>query len=214
MHGAEPWVTLRRWVDWFTNEHRLPSSAVPQCWFQHTEITAELYAAMCFEQKVWDAEAPTVAPSMYWQAQLPEMRRRLSEMTTATTCREGAHKPVERRLVRTVDEDAWKATIRGRTDERTVTRPEEGKRFVRAVLKDRRGKVLTQSSAVGLQTHAQDQTPAAEIGFSVSPGDADEVVQLHVKQGHAVAKVQWEESSDQRTWTALDQESDEVQSAE
>lgn len=204
---TEAWVTLRRWVDWFTNEYRLPASAVPECWFRHSEIRAELYAAMCFEQKVWDAEAPTMAPSMYWQAQLPEIRRRLTEMTTATTCIEGKHedKPA---LVRTVDEDLWTATMSARRDERKVPRPAEGTRYVRAVLEDMDGKTLVTTKPVGVQSASEDQTPVPELSFSVTRGDADEVAELRVSQGHAVAWVTWQESTDQQDWKDLEQDSE------
>lgn len=205
---AEAWVTLRRWVDWFTNEYRLPASAVPECWFRHGEIRAELYAAMCFEQKVWDAEEPTLAPSIYWQAQLPDIRRRLIEMTTATTCKEGQHqdKPA---MVRAVDEALWTATISSRRDERKVPRPAEGTRYVRAKLEDIRGEVLATTKPVGVQSVSEDQTPVPELSFSVTRGDADEVAELRVSQGHGVAWVTWEESADQQNWKDLEQDSDE-----
>lgn len=207
---AEAWVTLRRWVDWFTNEYRIPATAVPVCWFLHPEIRAELYAAMCFEQKVWDAEAPTLAPSIYWQAQLPDIRRRLIDMTTSTTCTEGAH--VNRRaMVRAVDEDLWTATISGRTDERKVSRPASGTRYVRAVLEDNRGTVLGTTEPLGVKSLTEDQTPVSELSFSVTRGDADEVAELRVRQGHAVSWVTWQESTDQQEWKDLDDEGDEWQ---
>lgn len=200
---AEAWVTLRRWVDWFTNEHRIPVSAVPECWFLHSEIRAELYAAMCFEQKVWEAEAPALGPSIYWQAQLPDIRRRLIDMTTLTTCEEGNHQDKDA-MVRTVDEDRWTATISARTDTRKVSRPAEGKRYVRALVQDSRGAALGTSNPVGVQSVTEDQTPVAELSFSVTRGDADEVAELRVTQGHAVAWVQWQESADQKEWKDLD----------
>ena len=57
-HQWEAWNTLRRWVDWFVAEYRLVTSVVPPCWYKHSDLTAELYAAMCMEYKVWDEQAP------------------------------------------------------------------------------------------------------------------------------------------------------------
>lgn len=44
-HQWEAWNTLRRWVDWFVAEYRLVTSVVPRCWYKHSDLTAELYAA-------------------------------------------------------------------------------------------------------------------------------------------------------------------------
>lgn len=88
----EAWVWLRRWVDWFTEEHRLSDALVPQCWFQHSDTRAELYAAMCLEHKVWEAEAPTVAGVVYWQSQLPGIYERLRQCSHVGCANSGAHK--------------------------------------------------------------------------------------------------------------------------
>lgn len=62
----DAWNGLRRWVDWFIREYRLTTSDVPACWYRHPDLTAELYAAMCMEYKVWEEGAPGLAPMMMW----------------------------------------------------------------------------------------------------------------------------------------------------
>ncbi|GAP53510.1 hypothetical protein AHiyo6_00750 [Arthrobacter sp. Hiyo6] len=38
------WLELDRWVRWFVSTYRLSSSVVPDCWWRHSELVAELYA--------------------------------------------------------------------------------------------------------------------------------------------------------------------------
>src|SRR5699024_11597452 len=41
------WNGLRQWVDWLVKEYRLPTAVVPPCWYRHTDVVAEVYAALC-----------------------------------------------------------------------------------------------------------------------------------------------------------------------
>ena len=79
-HQWEAWNTLRRWVDWFVAEYRLVTSVVPPCWYKHSDLTAELYAAMCMEYKVWEEQAPGLGPMMMWHPHVEMLTARLRRM--------------------------------------------------------------------------------------------------------------------------------------
>jgi hypothetical protein len=38
------WQSLFDWVRWFVATYQLTTSVVPDCWWRHSEIVAELYA--------------------------------------------------------------------------------------------------------------------------------------------------------------------------
>lgn len=203
----EAWVWLRRWVDWFTEEYHLTAAVVPECWFQHSDTCAELYAAMCLEQKVWESEAPTVAPVMYWQSQLPSMFDRLKNASHKTCVSKGEHSGAkDREFVRKVDESAWQRVMSGRSVATRFDRPTEGTRFVRAVLEDENGTALGRTNSIGLEAHPPTGEPSGQIRFSPSPGELDELVHLSIEQGQRVALLNWEESRDQENWRQLNGE--------
>lgn len=197
----EAWVWLRRWVDWFTEEYRIPDAMIPACWFQHSDTRAELYAAMCLEHKVWEAQAPTVAAVVYWQSQLPSLYDRLRTGSHAKCQNQGGHQDDKRSWVRAVDEDAWKRIMERRNASARFDRPSTGTRYVRAVLEDENGEKISHTKAIGLQSHSTDGDPDTTLKFSPSPGELDEVVQLHVDQGQRIAALSWQHSADKEKWT-------------
>ncbi|MCO4276054.1 hypothetical protein NG701_16760 [Pseudarthrobacter sp. HLT3-5] len=44
------WTELDLWVRWFVSTYRLSTSVVPDCWWRHAELVAELYALQRAEQ--------------------------------------------------------------------------------------------------------------------------------------------------------------------
>ena len=95
-HQWEAWNTLRRWVDWFVAEYRLVTSVVPPCWYKRSDVTAELYAAMCMEYKVWEEQAPGLGPMMMWHPPVEMLTARLRRMVDeAGYAKIGAHKEPE-----------------------------------------------------------------------------------------------------------------------
>ena len=44
------WEHLGHWVRWFVESYHLPTSVVPDCWWRHSNIVAELYALQRAEQ--------------------------------------------------------------------------------------------------------------------------------------------------------------------
>lgn len=155
----DAWNGLRRWVDWLVKEYRLTNSDVPVCWYRHSDITAELYAAMCMEYKVWEEQAPNLGPMMMWHPNLAQMIMRLKQMTKDAGCTQnGAHKePVaysERVGAHEVDydEDDWLAAASTIRTETTVERPMQGRSYVRAsVIDPSTGQVLGVSTPAGLR---------------------------------------------------------------
>lgn len=202
---AQAWTWLRRWVDWFTVEYHVSEVTVPACWFQHTDTTAELYAAMCTEQKVWEAEAPTVMTVMNWQSQLPGIYQRLRDCSH-NLC-SGGHRPIDRQqYLRSVDEDAWAEVVAGRQATTTFQRPGQGRRYVRAVLEDAEGETLGCSKPVGIDSRSSDAEPAAELAFTAAPGQEDEQLHLSIQRADRVAELRWEESTDQQqSWRSVEE---------
>lgn len=201
----EAWVWLRRFVDWFTVEFCVERPTVPDCWFRHTDTTAELYAVMCLEQKVWESEAPTVATVIYWQSQLPGIYQRLKECSHKVCGQK--HEPVDPQLyLREIDEDAWSEVVGSRRVTERFERPAEGRRYLRAVLESEDGTDLGQSDPVGISAYAADTEPSAELRFSPSPGVLDEQLHIKVTDAEQVAGLRWEVSTDeQQTWTPADE---------
>src|SRR5699024_11820903 len=90
---ADAWNGLRRWVDWLIKEYWLTTSAIPPCWYRHSNIVAELYAAMCMEHKVWEENEPGLGPTMFWHTNLQQVIVRLNAMVDDAGCvRDGKHK--------------------------------------------------------------------------------------------------------------------------
>lgn len=85
------WEGLRDWVDWLVVEYRTRPSVIPRCWFRHPEMTAELYAAMCAEYKVYEEGAPGVGPMTIWHTYLAQMKGRLEGMVNDAGCTPHTH---------------------------------------------------------------------------------------------------------------------------
>ncbi|GAB3249214.1 hypothetical protein [Arthrobacter pigmenti] len=79
-------TALRHWVDWFIREYQLKSTMLPPCWFEHADMVAELYAAMCAEYKIWEEGSPGLGAMTTWHPHVQAMRTRLAAMTAARTC--------------------------------------------------------------------------------------------------------------------------------
>ena len=206
----DAWNGLRRWVDWLVKEYRLTNSDVPVCWYRHSDITAELYAAMCMEYKVWEEQAPNLGPMMMWHPNLAQMIMRLKQMTKDAGCTQnGAHKePVaysERVGAHEVDydEDDWLAAASTIRTETTVERPDHGRSYVRAsVIDPSTGQVLGVSTPAGLRARTISGEVSVNLAYqSATPGVAGMVAT--VLGGPEGAEVAWEISEDGQTWTDL-----------
>ena len=64
--------------------------------FGGPEVTAELYAAMCMEYKVWEEQAPGLGPMMMWHPPVEMLTARLCRMVDDAGCEKiGRHKGLE-----------------------------------------------------------------------------------------------------------------------
>lgn len=211
----DAWNGLRRWVDWLIREYRLTTSDVPACWYRHPDLTAELYAAMCMEYKVWEEEAPGLAPMMMWHPNLAQMRTRLKEMTHEAGCvQNGRHKePVA--YSGTVgayeldyNEDDWIEAASTIRTEKVIDRPEFGVKYVRAQAVDAEGTAHGSSDPLGLRARSVAEVGSVALSYtSATPGGAG--LAVNIMGGPEDLSVMWQESTDGRTWTELKAAADE-----
>lgn len=204
-HQWEAWNTLRRWVDWFVAEYRLVTSVVPPCWYKHSDVTAELYGAMCMEYKVWEEQAPGLGPMMMWHPHVEMLTARLRRMVDEAGCAKiGMHKEPEaygNRAAFTLDYDeddftAWAGTTR---EEDVLERPEEGIQYLRARVLDTDGAEVTVSNPVGLTARERPSTAEAVVEL-VSSTPSDPRVRVSVLSGSPEVEVDWEASADGERW--------------
>lgn len=204
-HQWEAWNTLRRWVDWFVAEYRLVTSVVPPCWYKHSDLTAELYAAMCMEYKVWEEQAPGLGSMMMWHPHVEMLTARLRRMVDEAGCaKTGAHKEPEAygdRPAFTLDYDeddftAWAGTTRL---EKTLERPAEGVVYVRAKIVNGDGSIVGDSAPIGLGAVAALGGIAPEVRV-MSSGPAEPCLAVTVPGGRHDFGVEWETSADGITW--------------
>lgn len=211
----EAWVELRRWVDWLIGEFKLTKTVIPACWFRHSEIVAELHAAMNLEYKAWEEGAPTVNPMWMWLPQLQAMTTRLRMVVDELPCKDGHHEESET-VSRIYDDDLWEDTVFSRREARTIDRPdEEAVSYVRVRVIDDNGEIVAESGVVGAGAprHASGSGAAVLRGDGV-PGGRDAVLEVMVDQVPAVGDVLWEtaESAD-GPWASLDDDNDEEEPA-
>ena len=211
-HQSAAWNGLRRWVDWFVAEYCFETAVVPPCWYLHSNITAELYAAMCMEHKVWDEQVPGVGPMMLWHAHVDMLTGRLRRMTEAAACvNSGRHKEPEAFAGRAAfeldyDEDAWAQHAGTSREAETIQRPEQGVRYVRAAVMDAEGSVVATSNPVGMKAVQAGEVTAS---LSVASAAVDEMeLKVAVTGDKQDVFVQWEESTDAVNWKILGDDED------
>lgn len=210
----DAWNGLRRWVDWLIHEYRISAQEILDCWYHHPDITAELYAAMCMEYKVWEEEAPGLSPMMMWHPNLQQMLYRVRAMTEKAGCaNNGGHKePTGYKAgvgayERDYDETDWRvhaSTIR-RTE--LIERPESGVRYVRAKAVSPEGEQLAVSTPIGLR--ADSPLPEAHVGLefgSMATGKAQ--LSATVIGTPDDAGLVWEQSTDGQSWNEITEEND------
>ena len=106
--SAEAWTVLRQWVDWFIREYSLTTSQITPCWYEHADVVAELYAAMCAEYKVWEEGMPGLAPMTTWHPHVQALKTRLAEITSKRQCAPTRkHHPDVEDLPFTYDQESW-----------------------------------------------------------------------------------------------------------
>lgn len=193
----QAWVYLRRWVDWLVNEYRLYESVVPRCWFRHTQLVEELYAAMCMEHKAWEEGAASLTPMMMWHPNLEAMKQRLfSAVGELGSCGKGTHKP-EERIELDYDEDLWRRTAYGRRESTTVERPQydQEPHLVRARIFDDEGtEVTTPEQIVGVMPIQGAEDPSLLLRRDRTTATAESKIELEAEAVPRAEKVIWEKA--------------------
>lgn len=183
----EAWTALRQWVDWFIREYQLKSTMLPPCWFEHADMVAELYAAMCAEYKIWEEGSPGLGAMTTWHPHVQAMRTRLAAMTAARTCNaKKVHTPDLPDLPWSYNEVRW-AQIRDgghqiddlpREDEDTVWHPLLIKgtgEFETGAEVRVRGHHTAEPRIEGTTLLSNAATETAQVRSYVSGGDAETV---------------------------------------
>ena len=113
---AEAWTVLRQWVDWFIREYQINARTIPACWFEHSDLLAELYAGMCAEYKIWEEGSPGLGAMTTWHPHVQALKGRLLLMSDDHTCAQNAkktHVPDVVELPWKYDEGRWAALREG-----------------------------------------------------------------------------------------------------
>lgn len=215
----EAWVYLRRWVDWLVNEYRLYESIVPRCWFRHTQLVEELYAAMCMEHKAWEEGAASLTPMMMWHPNLEAMKTRLATAVGELgQCGKGTHK-AEERIELEYDEELWRRTAYGRRESTTVARPpsDQEPHLVRARIYDDEGtEIKTDEKIVGVMPIQGAEHPSVLLRRDRTTATAESKIELEAEAIPRAKEVIWEKAEDWSTdeqgalvavdWKPLNQE--------
>lgn len=83
--APKAWTVLSRWVSWFVATYRLTTSVVPDCWWRHPELVAELYALQKAEQASFTPTDPGFGP-LGFHERLPLAIERLRLETRTIGC--------------------------------------------------------------------------------------------------------------------------------
>ncbi|WAH97781.1 hypothetical protein [Arthrobacter sp. MMS18-M83] len=79
------WAALADWVRWLVATYQLTTSVVPDCWWKHQEIVAELYALQQAEQASYTADDAGFGPLAFHE-RLPHAVERLRTQTRTAGC--------------------------------------------------------------------------------------------------------------------------------
>lgn len=83
--AASVWRSLAAWVRWFVATYQLTTSVVPDCWWRHSEIVAELYALQRAELASYTADDSGFGPLAFHE-RLPHAVERLRIHTRTAGC--------------------------------------------------------------------------------------------------------------------------------
>ncbi|POH60328.1 hypothetical protein [Arthrobacter glacialis] len=107
--ATKAWKALGGWVSWFVATYRMTTSVVPDCWWRHPELVAELYALQKAELASYTPTDPGFGP-LGFHERLPLAIERLRQETRTIGCVGlQVHREISPRLLRTDDPDflAW-----------------------------------------------------------------------------------------------------------
>lgn len=204
----DAWNGLREWVDWLVKEYKLTGAVVPPCWYKHTDIVAELYAAMCMEHKVWEEGEPGLNPMMFWHPNLHQMIHRLRESVTGAGCysAEEHKEPLAMKgkapFELDYDETDWNSHVSTAMTSQRIDRPDEGVRYVRAGLVNNKGEMIAQSEPVGVKHREAQKRETVELQYVAANNDYNVLtaVRRQYSDDHLLS---WEISKDGKSWESV-----------
>lgn len=79
------WEHLGKWVQWLVESYHLSTSVIPDCWWRHSEIVAELYALQRAEQASYTEDDGGFGP-LGFHERLEHSISRLREQTRTAGC--------------------------------------------------------------------------------------------------------------------------------
>ena len=83
--SQEVWGALFSWVRWLVATYQLTTSVIPDCWWRHPEIVAELYALHRAELASYTQDDPGFGPLAFHE-RLPHAVERLRMHTRTAGC--------------------------------------------------------------------------------------------------------------------------------
>ena len=83
--SQDVWGSLFTWVTWLVATYQLTTSVVPDCWWRHSEIVAELYALQRAELASYTEDDPGFGPLAFHE-RLPHAVERLRMHTRTAGC--------------------------------------------------------------------------------------------------------------------------------
>lgn len=105
------WTELDGWVRWFVSTYRLSTSVVPDCWWKHAELVAELYALQRAEHASYGESDSGFGP-LGFHERMSLAVERLRIHTKAIGCVGlQAHREVKQRAMPAIDAEfhSWSA---------------------------------------------------------------------------------------------------------
>lgn len=103
------WQSLLDWVRWFVATYQLTTSVVPDCWWRHSEIVAELYALQRAEMASFAPDDSGFGPLAFHE-RLPHAVERLRTHTRTAGCvgLQSHKEPSPRAVTADAAFDEWK----------------------------------------------------------------------------------------------------------
>lgn len=197
---SEAWKWLREWVDWFTFTFHLDTSVVAPCWYKHTDVVEELWAAANAEARVWAEGEASVMPMTTWQNMLPGVIARLSaSMKTCNAKKEHVSTSVwaagKHPFVLQLDEQDWQNHLLGAVHEANSLAPGRW----RAAVIDSQGQVLEASEpfSVGAVANADGSGLGQVFICSDGAGEPKAFVQAW---GSEADSLQWQRMNVEGEW--------------
>lgn len=188
---AEAWTELRQWADWFIREYQVKSSMLPPCWFEHADMVAELYAAMCAEYKVWEEGSPGLGAMTTWHPHVQALRARLAAMTAARTCNaKKMHAADQPDLPWRYEEARWTQVRDGALHTTDLPRADEDRWWRPSAVTDK-GEII---SGPETTVSRSDMAQAALEAVTVLSDASSKATRARIQAVGAVRETYWEYS--------------------